>query len=51
MGYEQERDDAVTEQPINLRDAPVGPLYFIDAAHGWLVSAGQVFRTANGGVA
>ena len=39
-----------TDQPINLGDAPIGPLYFIDAAHGWLVSAGRVFRTANGGV-
>ncbi len=42
--------DVGTDQPINLGDAPIGPLYFIDAAHGWLVSAGRVFRTIDGGV-
>jgi photosystem II stability/assembly factor-like uncharacterized protein len=39
-----------TDQPINLGDAPIGPLCFVDRAHGWLVAAGRVFRTVDGGV-
>lgn len=46
----QNWDAVVTDQPINLGDAAIGPLCFIDRAHGWLVAAGRVFRTADGGV-
>ncbi len=46
----QDWDEVVTDQPINLGDAPIGPLCFVDRAHGWLVAAGRVFRTADGGV-
>lgn len=43
-------NDVVTDQPVNLGDAAIGPLHFIDTAHGWLVSAGRVFRTTDGGI-
>jgi photosystem II stability/assembly factor-like uncharacterized protein len=46
----QDWEEVVTDQPINLGDAAIGPLRFIDGIHGWLVAAGRIFRTANEGM-